>query len=68
MRLWKILHWLFGWQYVHMENSCDEVICRVRTSLMGRRFVRYGPFYVWLDDDGSGWTITPLTHDADPQP
>ena len=28
--IYKLLHWLFGWDYIHWENSADSGIARVR--------------------------------------
>lgn len=37
--MWKILHALFGFDYVHWENSADEGIARV--------YIYNGKVYYW---------------------
>jgi hypothetical protein len=27
--MYKILNWLFGWDYIYWQNSCDQGITRV---------------------------------------
>ena len=63
MTVWRIMHRLTGWDYVHMEldpHGHSEVR-RVRYTAAGRAYiVWYGAHYVWLDHPGD-WIITPLT-------
>ena len=38
----KIFHFLFGWDFVHWKNSCDQGIRRVRVDFEGNPYyVRY---------------------------
>lgn len=61
--MWRLFHKLFGWQYVHMENSADEIIRRVKKTPAGGRYVKYyGANYIWLDKPNSHtWVVTNLT-------
>lgn len=62
MRPWRLLNILFGFQYVHMQNSATEIIRRVRVTPRGERYVCYfGSYLVFIDRDHSGWLITALT-------
>jgi len=36
--MWRILHHLFGWDYVAWRNSADRGIARVHVDGMGRVF------------------------------
>jgi hypothetical protein len=36
--MWRILHFLFGWDYVAWRNSADRGIARVHVDGMGRVF------------------------------
>lgn len=61
---WRLLHFLTGHAYVHLEQLGEQMIRRVRYTHAGRAYVIYlGPYLVWLDDP-DGWTITPLTRTA----
>lgn len=37
--MWRIFNWLFGWDYVYWQNSCDQGIARVRTSKNGDVYI-----------------------------
>lgn len=46
--MYKILHWLFGWDYIAWENSWDEGIAKVHVSANGRVWYwRYRNIAVW---------------------
>lgn len=61
---WQCMHVLTGADYVHLENSADEIIRRVRYTAAGRPFCRYfGSRLIFLDAP-DGWRITPLTTTA----
>lgn len=36
--MYRLLHWLFGWDYVQWRNSADQGIARVHTDGTGRVF------------------------------
>lgn len=62
--MWPILHWLFGWDYVHMENSATSMIRRVRYAADGRAYVvYYSGHLVWIDN-ATTWRISALTWKA----
>lgn len=59
--MWRLLHHLFGWDYVHLKNSATEIIRRVRFTKSGEPYVVYsGHHLVFLRDPGS-WRVTCLT-------
>lgn len=65
---WQLLNRLFGWDYVHLENTATEEIRRVRRTANGTRYVKYyGDNLVWIDDPKCHWRITPLTNIEPPQ-
>jgi len=42
--MYKILHWLFGWEYTAWSNSADEGVARVHADYAGRIWYwRYKP-------------------------
>lgn len=62
--MWRILNRFFGWQYVHMKNSADEIIRRVRWTASGEPFVRYFSshlVFIARDRREHGWMVTALT-------
>jgi hypothetical protein len=60
--LWRALHRLLGWHFVHIENSCDARIRRIFWTAAGARYVKYwGERLVFIDQPGHGWTVTELT-------
>ncbi len=61
MELWRIVNWLTGVDYVHLNSGVTQCIRRVRYTHIGRAYVRwYGAEIIWLDSPDR-WTITPLT-------
>ena len=38
LMLYKLLHHLFGWDYIYWQNSCDQGIARVHRSSCGKVF------------------------------
>lgn len=36
--IYRLLHWLFGWDYVQWRNSADAGVARVRVDGVGRVF------------------------------
>lgn len=30
--MWRVFNWLFGWDYIYWENSCDNGVARVHKS------------------------------------
>ena len=36
--MWKLMHRMFGWDYVQWRNSADQGIARVYTDGMGRAY------------------------------
>jgi hypothetical protein len=36
--MWKLWHRLFGWDYIHWENSADEGIARIQKGYNGEVF------------------------------
>ena len=61
MELWRIMHWITGADYVHLENYAGEMIRKVRYTHTGRAYVKdFGAHLVWLDNP-EGWVVTRLT-------
>lgn len=59
--MWKLWHHLFGWDFIHLENSATEIVRRVRHTAHGRPYtVYFGEHLVWLDRP-NGWTVSALT-------
>ena len=55
-------HWLFGWDYVHLSNSADQIIRRIRYTADGSAYVKYyGSSLIFLDGKEK-WKLTPLTY------
>ena len=62
MNFWKLRHALFGTDFVHLENSADEIIRPVRYTHVGERYCIYFTSHlIWIDRPTCGWTVTPLT-------
>lgn len=60
--IWPVLHRLFGWHYVHLKNTADEIVRRVRHTAGGERYVVYfGSNLVFIDRTSCGWTVSELT-------
>lgn len=58
---WPLLHHLFGWHYVHLQNSCAQIVRRVHYTKSGTPYVIYfGDHYIYLTDLGP-WKMTLLT-------
>jgi len=36
--MWRLLHFLFGWDYIHWHNSADQGIARVHVAADGTVF------------------------------
>ena len=36
--MWKILNWLFGWDYITWSNSADQGIARIQVDYTGKVF------------------------------
>lgn len=30
--MWRVFNWLFGWDYIYWQNSCDSGVARVHKS------------------------------------
>ena len=61
--MWRLMHRLFGWHYVHMENTAVSIVRRVRWTKEGRPYAAYSEpcaFYEFLDEK-RGWKVTALT-------
>lgn len=67
--MWRVLHKLFGWDYVAIENSATGMICRIihlpNGSFMFRPYkTQPNVFTGRLPVNGTmipGWRTTPLT-------
>lgn len=60
--MWRVLHAMLGWHYVHLRNSATQIIRRVMVTAAGERYVRYYDGHlVFIDRAGCGWQVTPLT-------
>ena len=46
--MWKIFHKLFGWDYVHWQNSCDSGISRILVDKNGLVYIKQYSFH-WLE-------------------
>lgn len=60
--MWKLLHKLFGWHYVHLRNSATEIIRRVHHTADKKAYAKYFTGHLIFLDRGDGWTVTPLTY------
>ncbi|MNS99115.1 hypothetical protein D3C72_1335060 [compost metagenome] len=59
---WRLKHRLFGWHYVHLKNTADDIVRRVRQTGDGQRYVVYfSQNLVFIDNESCGWTVTELT-------
>lgn len=57
----RILAALFGWKLVHLENSADEIVRRVRWTAEGEPYCVYcGQMLIWIAREGNGWKVSPL--------
>lgn len=64
--MWKILHKLFGWDYVLIRWNGEHKVRRVRTLKNCDRYVVQGGEFFFLNEDGStteGRDYKPLTWD-----
>lgn len=62
--MWRLFNRLFGWQYVHMENTCTDIVRRVYWTAGGEPFVRYfsdNLVFIGRPRTQHGWHVTPLT-------
>lgn len=61
---WRLKHRIFGWHYVHAENTATEIIRRVRRTRDGDRYIVYFDHHVvFIDRPDHYWKITELTGD-----
>ena len=48
--MWKLWHWLFGWEYVAVSFWSGMEARRVHTSPKGNKYVQVGDNIIFLDD------------------
>ena len=67
--MWKLLHKLFGWDYVYVENSATGKIVRVKMAPNGLMVFQPYSFQVIVIPEPlpitgewfGGWRVVPLT-------
>lgn len=63
---WRLKHKLFGWHYVHAENTATSIVRRIRATKAGRPYFTYYDQHIVFLDVPNGWKVTPLTLAAEP--
>lgn len=60
--MWKLWRFLFGWDFVHLEDAFGtSLIRRVRYTAACRPYVIwFSAHWIWLDEP-SGWKVDALT-------
>lgn len=60
--LWPLLNRLFGWDYVHCQNTATEIVLRVKRTRSGERYVVYFQGrLVFIDRPDCHWQVSELT-------
>lgn len=63
--MWKVWNYIFGWEYVVIENNADSVVRRIWWRGDGVPMITAYSFQVWpLVPPYHGWRVTPITGKA----
>lgn len=49
--MWKLKHWLFGWDYVKIRYAFDYHVRRIRTSYNGVHYCNWWGDILYLTDN-----------------
>ena len=58
--LWRTMHQLFGWNYVHLQGKIHDGVCLVHYTNAGERFVTFRGQTIFIDRQRY-YRITELT-------
>lgn len=57
---WRLMHFIFGSDYVYLKSDWSYYVRRVQYTHNGRPYASVMGEYIWLDDPGR-YSIVPLT-------
>ena len=58
--MWKLFHWLLGWDFVCIEFGGNDCVRRVKYTATGRPYANCYGHFIWLDRKQKR-NIIPLT-------